>query len=462
MLHSIGARDHEFAEDAKKSVSDPLLVVILADSLNGDISQYSNDVLSLHNESMVYVLSADGTFGDPVSLWDSNHPIRARVIHCNPLLCDSLVLSVSAYEVYQHVAVVLWSRMESCDPKESLELKTKSLSMLREFRASNPPSEAALRTSRGEPVFSIYTAKSLRAIASSPCYRVEYSHFNPISRFASFSRDCSVKRTTIRAGGINNRTAVVLTLFKRNYLHSVLTHLCSQTLLPEMILFVQNMKNVTLRKEMIPVSCNARRVKFYHIWLSNWNSYSFMRHYVPIPTDIHNTVLIDDDMFLKSNTLETGVSTMHAHHCIATERGRRIDDNPEGHPNWPFVLSKDAANLTVVDYSFIPFFEDTEWRKSVYKTQPFSRVYGDILFVSLAIYQDIRVPSCVIPRFEFFERNEDNDSFSTSKKNRVLYNQYYNGIAAEWIARGYKPVAKRLITCHCLFHQIILIVIQYN
>ena len=153
---------------------------------------------------------------------------------------------------------------------------------------------------------------------------------------------------------------------------------------------------------------------------------------------------------------------MHAHHCIATERGRRIDDNPEGHPNWPFVLSKDAANLTVVDYSFIPFFEDTEWRKSVYKTQPFSRVYGDILFVSLAIYQDIRVPSCVIPRFEFFERNEDNDSFSTSKKNRVLYNQYYNGIAAEWIARGYKPVAKRLITCHCLFHQIILIVIQYN
>ena len=109
MLRSIGARNHEFAEDAKKSVSDPLLVVILADSLNSDISQYSNDVLSLHNESMVYVLSADGTFGDPVSLWDSNHPIRARVIHCNPLLCDSLVLSVSAYEVYQHVAVVLWS-----------------------------------------------------------------------------------------------------------------------------------------------------------------------------------------------------------------------------------------------------------------------------------------------------------------------------------------------------------------
>ena len=134
---------------------------------------------------------------------------------------------------------------------------------------------------------------------------------------------------------------------------------------------------------------------------------------------------------------------MQQHSCITTERGRRIDGNPEGHPNWPFFYSTEMNELTLVDYAFIPLFEQTAWRRSVYKIQPFSRVYGDILFVSLAIYQDIRVPSCVVPRYDFFERNEDGDKFSTSKKNRVLYNQYYNGIASEWQRRGYLPVQKR-------------------
>ena len=48
-----------------------------------------------------------------------------------------------------------------------------------------------------------------------------------------------------------------------------------------MIVFAQNMHNVSLSREIIPLQCLNHNIRFYHIWLSNWNSFSFMRHFVP-------------------------------------------------------------------------------------------------------------------------------------------------------------------------------------
>lgn len=420
-----------------------LTIIIMCKHLNEQVNEFVDRAAALNGKTVLYVLSSEGTFEKAAKLWDSNHQMNARVIHCDPLQCDHLFLSIAMYEVQPYVAIVRWEEMRSVSPSEFSSLQTEVLSELQRFSSQPIIPKQPLATSANQLVFSMYTSSFLRDIASNSDYRIEYETFNPIERISSFQLR-SVSTLSQTKERLNTHTAVILTLFARNYLHSVLSHLCNQTLTPSMIIFVQNMHNVSLSREIIPSQCLIRNIRFYHIWLSNWNSFSFMRHFIPIPSSIHNTVLIDDDMFLKRDALEVGIQTMHQHNCLATERGRRIDDNPEGHPNWPFFYSKESKELTLVDYAFIPLFELTAWRRSVYKVQPFSRVYGDILFISLAIYQDIRVPSCVVPHYEFFERNEDGDKFSTSKKNRVLYNQYYNAIAAEWKRRGYVPVEKRM------------------
>ena len=168
-----------------------------------------------------------------------------------------------------------------------------------------------------------------------------------------------------------------------------------------------------------------------------------MRHYVPIPSSIHTTILVDDDMFLVPTAFETGMNYLHSYHCIATERGRMIDMHSINHEKWTLIIGKEVKKLTYVDYAFIPLFLDTEWRKAVWKVEPFSRVYGDILFISIAIYQDRHILPCVIPDYEFFLRNEDKDIHSTSKKNHHLYNYYYHDIASQWIDSGYVPILQR-------------------
>ena len=416
--------------------------MIMCQNLNEQVSEFVDGVVAVNQKAVLYVLSSDGTFGPAANLWDYNHKTNARVIHCDPMQCDHLFLAIAMYEVQPYVAIVRLEEMSAMRPSEYSSLRTETLSQLKHFASQWVIPKQPLSTSTNKPVFAIYASSFLREVASNPDYRIEYGSFNPITRISSFHPHSTATSSQSKES-LNTRTAVILTLFARNYLHSVLSHLCNQTLVPEMIVFVQNMHNVSLSREIIPSQCLKHNIRFYHIWLSNWNSFSFMRHFVPIPSGIHNTALIDDDMFLKRNALEVGVRTMQQHNCIATERGRRIDGNPEGHPNWPFFYSTESAELTLVDYAFIPLFEQTAWRRSVYKVQPFSRVYGDILFVSLAVYQDIGVPSCVVPHYGFFERNEDGDKFSTSKKNRVLYNQYYNSIASEWQRRGYIPVQKR-------------------
>ena len=440
--YTIQRVDTQFGNDAQSTEESSLTVIIMCQNLNEQVSEFIDRVAAVNQKAVLYVLSSDGTFGAAASLWDFNHKTNARVIHCDPMQCDHLFLAIAMYEVQSYVAIVRLEEMSAMPPSEYSSLCTEIISQLKQFTSQRVIPKQPLSTSANQPVFTIYASSFLRGVASNPIYRIEYGSFNPITRISSFT-PITIPSSSQTNETLNIRTAVILTLFARNYLHSVLSHLCNQTLVPEMIVFVQNMHNVSLSREIIPSQCLNHNIRFYHIWLSNWNSFSFMRHFVPIPSSIHNTALVDDDMFLKRDALEMGVRTMQQHSCIATERGRRIDGNPEGHPNWPFFYSTEMKELTLVDYAFIPLFEQTAWRRSVYKIQPFSRVYGDILFVSLAIYQDIGVPSCVVPRYDFFERNEDGDKFSTSKKNRVLYNQYYNGIASEWQRRGYLPVQKR-------------------
>lgn len=292
--------------------------------------------------------------------------------------------------------------------------------------------------------FSVVASNDFRLLVSHPCFFTEYEKFNPIDKLQQFSFEKNSGNCTLRKDNkYNTQSAVILTVFKRNYLTQILPLICNQTMPPSIILIIQNGIYQTVRSSMISSICKQKAVDIHHIWLSNWNSYSYMRHYAPVPSSIHTTILVDDDMFLSPSAFEKGMEVMREEHCIATERGRLIIDNPDGHANWPMVIGKDIEEIQFVDYAFIPLFMDTEWRKSVYKNAPFSRMYGDILFVSLSIYQDHNIMPCVVPKFDFFLRNEDDDVHSTSRKDRGLYNYHYTRIANLWMDKGYIPFEKR-------------------
>lgn len=423
-----------------------MVLVIRTSSVDDHLNDFIDRVYSIRNNTVLYVLSEDHTFGEYSDLWEYDHNVTARIIHCNPVICDSAVYSLLEYEVQDFVGILLWDMIRTTDSGEDGVFVSQVLSDLSLHMDPSDPLVISRKVG-SDSYFFVIPSKVFRSLVTHACFSTEYERFNPINKLRYFSIDNNYSNCTVRKDNeYNSKSAVILTVYTRNYLKQILPLICNQTATPSLIFIVQNQAYQSIKASSIPSICREKHVKIYHFWLSNWNSYSYMRHYVPIPSSIHTTILVDDDMFLSHSALEKGIQTMRERQCIATERGKLINMDPDGHASWPMVIGKELKELQYVDYAFIPLFLDTEWRKSIYKIPPFSRVYGDILFMSLSIYQDRSIMPCVVPQFDFFLRNEDGDAHATSRKNRGLYNFHYTRIATMWIEKGYIPLEKRALT----------------
>ena len=416
-------------------LSEPILVILQCDEISTETIQIISSIQHLSPNLTLYITSSDNRFPSSFSTpLDTHQTVAARVVHCSPVVCDNVVFSLIAYEGCDRVLIV-----RLMDYSQALQSVLPSIAEL--LRNSNN-----LSSSKS---IGIYSTEMIRKIISNPCFEVKYEVFNVIERIASEmtylkegeirERKCAIR---IKSLPIVNDAAVVLTAFKRTYFHEVLTNICLQTIPPKLVIFIQNMAYINVTQSLIPDECRSLNVHFEHVWLSNWNSFSFMRHYIPVPSAIRNTILVDDDMMLKPDVFEKGLSTMHNYSCVATERGRLVRPNVN-HKDWKMLTSSTVSNLTVVDYAFIPQFVDTEWRKHYLHIAPFSRRYGDILFMSSGLYVSSGITPCIIPQFDFFEKDEGDDSMSTSKAHSDEYNALYTGIAESWISKGYIPVVKR-------------------
>lgn len=405
--------------------SNPPLVVLQCADLSDDLMSTLSEFQTFN--ITVYVVISNGTFLDSSALWESSHTTTARLVRCSPELCSHMVYSLIAYEGFDTVAIIQAGNLSSADLKKAL-------------------TAVILTKSYSSDSVGIFSCSTVRKLISDPCFTVEYTSFDVISRIRDFENFGS--SSCFHREELNKMAAVVLTAFKRNYFSHVLTSLCTQTLTPKLIIFIQNMAFVSINRDLIPFQCHDKPILFQHVWLSNWNSFSYMRHFIPIPSSIHSTVLVDDDMVLTPTTLEMGISTMQQNHCIATERGKLIVPSVN-HREWQMKTSSTVSNLTVVDYAFIPQFVDTTWRKAYWKVPLFSRRYGDILFMSSALNMELGIEACIIPQFSFFVKDEGDDSLSTSKSHSDEYNYLYSQIAEEWIQKGYKPVIQR--HCHVCF-----------
>ena len=303
----------------------PLLVVLQCTDLSDEtiltVSRLTDFNLT------VYIVISNGTFQNSSTLWESSHLTSARMVRCSPEICNHMVYSLIAYESFDYVAIIQLSKLSSADLGRVFD----------DLVHSNPLSSNYA---------DVLSCSEIRRLISDPCYVVEYSQFDVISRIRDFERAGSLK--CIPRRNTNNSTAVVLTAFKRDYFSHVLASLCTQTLLPKLIIFIQNMAFVSIDKDMIPEVCSQKDIMFQHVWLSNWNSFSYMRHFVPIPSYIHSTVLVDDDMVLTPTTLKTGIQTMQLNHCVATERGKLVVPSVN-HKYWQLKTSSTVSNLTVVD-----------------------------------------------------------------------------------------------------------------
>ena len=393
-----------------------LTLVVQASNLTRELDRFVRNVHSIRRHVKIYLLLSTGSFSATNELPEFYTAVDARITRCDPIICDNLVFSIFAYEVTDFMSVLRWNSI----PSESTALDAIRCREKRVF----------------SDWFGIFDMPFVRSAVSSPGFSVEYVPFNPIERLESFV--ASEEHVSP-----SHSIAVVMNIFKRNYFDRVLSSLCNQTTLPAMILLIQNEAHLSNVSSFIPYSCHSKNIPFYHVWNSNWNAYSFFRHYVPIPTEIGYTVITDDDLFLEPNALERGMNAVQEFHCVVTEHGGKITSDKEGFSKWEDVQSSNGSNLMFADYASLPQFALTEWRKLVYRNNPFYRRFGDILFVSLSMYYEGKLQPCILPRYSFCEVSRDNDGFSTLNSHRASYAEDYNKIAAKWIDMGYIPLMNR-------------------
>ena len=60
----------------------PILVILQCDQLSDSVSELTDYIRARANAS-IYVTTTSGSFQDPHTLWDVQHPIQARVVHCS-------------------------------------------------------------------------------------------------------------------------------------------------------------------------------------------------------------------------------------------------------------------------------------------------------------------------------------------------------------------------------------------
>lgn len=425
-----------------------ILVVVQTLHINEEIRHFANSIVASGTNASVIVISSDGSFGSLNDMQELNTNETYKVIHCDSKISTSLVFSVIAYSQNDRVAIMNWNAIVADNDEARSLYVARAQYTITHSRRTVLFQEKLLQSETGSYYLGIYLSSTIRSIISSPCFKIEYRSVNPLAELAKYQMIflslhdpfCSVR---LPNEPTNNRTAVIFTVFKRDYWENVLTSICSQSLPPVMMVFIQNEAHQSFQMNRIPAVCKTHNIEFHHVWLSNWNSFCYMRHYVLVPSDIHNTVLVDDDQVLTHTALESGLRYMRENQCVTSERGGVYRSRTEGHANWRIVTSSSIDSKTLVDYSFIPFYEDSEWRKSVYGVKPFSPVFGDILFASNAIFVDKKIPACVYPSFKFFDKDEGEDVHSTSKKNTALYDFHYDRIANFWMDKGYQPVFER-------------------
>ena len=428
-----------------------LTLVIRAFDLFPNLIHFVQQLNSIRSEISIYLILSNGSFSATSVFPELAFPLNARVTRCNSLLCDNIVYSVLAYEVSDYGGILLWN--------ESLPLER----VLSIVKSPSPSFESAW--------FSIYPLYDIRQIISDSRFQTVLSQFNPITKIQNFaagmnqkwngtnesesrnhaidSKNTATSISTAESASVssvtsplNHSIAVVMNVFKRNYFDHVFSSLCSQSLTPSYIILVQNEAHLINLRSLIPPLCHRTNIIFFHIWNTNWNPYSFFRHFVPIPPEIQYTVITDDDLFLQPNAFEMGIKFVESYHCVVTEHGGKISNNTEGFDTWEDVRSS-SDHIRFADYASLPQFSETSWRKKVMKTPPFYRRFGDILFASISLFQEANIPPCIPPNFTFCEASKDNDSFSTLKKNRGLYADDYNRIASTWMKMGYVPLYQR-------------------
>lgn len=419
-----------------------LTLIIRAFDLSSKLAKFVDILTSNRSELTIYLLLSTGSFSSTSDFPELTSSFNARVTRCDPLLCDNIVYSVFAYEVSDLGGILLWN--------ESLPLE-QVISVVK----SPFPSFVS-------DWFSVYSLHEVRQIISDSRFETIYNSFNPIKRIEQFKTIADNKlnksidweestkfNNTLESSNpsksilpVNNSIAVVMNVFKRNYFDHVFSALCTQSLPPSLVVLVQNEAHLLNIHSLIPPVCQHTNTLFFHIWNSNWNPYSFFRHFVPIPSEIRYTVITDDDLFLQPKALEMGVKVVETYHCVATEHGGKIINSTEGFDAWEDVRSSNSS-IRFADYASLPQFSKTSWRKKVMKTPPFYRRFGDILFASISLFQEANIPPCIPPNFTFCEESKDDDSFSTLKKNRGLYADDYNRIALTWMKRGYIPLYQR-------------------
>lgn len=452
-----------------------LTLIIRALDLSPALLHFAQELGSICPNISLYLLLSTGSFSTTSAFPELNSTLNARITRCDPLLCDNLVYSVLAYEVSDYGGILLWN--------ESLPLNQ----VLSVIRSPSPSFASAW--------FSVKPLHEIRQVITDSRFQTVFTSFNPIKTLQDFengtrsssnatnpstittnsnnSSSLSTSNTSMRSMRSidsfnssvshppNNTVAVVMNVFKRNYFDHVFSSLCSQSLTPSFIILVQNEAHLINLLSLIPPLCRYSNITFFHIWNTNWNPYSFFRHFVPIPTDIQYTVITDDDLFLQRNALEMGIKFVETYHCVATEHGGKITNNTEGFDTWEDIRSysysysnnnnsssssSSISNNSLIryaDYASLPQFSRTSWRKKVMKTPPFYRRFGDILFASISLFQEANIPPCIPPNFTFCEESKDDDSFSTLKKNRGLYAEDYNRIASTWMRMGYIPLYQR-------------------
>tara|TARA_A100001515_G_C4591880_1_gene216244 strand:- start:1762 stop:2520 length:759 start_codon:yes stop_codon:yes gene_type:complete len=246
---------------------------------------------------------------------------------------------------------------------------------------------------------------------------------------------------------LKDEITVILTVWKRNYLSSQLSHIVNQTKKPYQIWIYQNESHIDIN---IPDEIkNTHKISVIQSKDINFKFHG--RFALPLLCNTEYVAIFDDDTMPGPRWLENCLDTSKRNNCIVGANGRSMKRGFEAAQEQHMVAYGDGQPIQEeqeVDFVGHCWFFKSEWAKNIWADRPYTWDNGEDIHLaaSCQIYQNIK---CYVPKMPHDDLSlwGDTHTYLGADEHASWRKNTHQGIRSEivryWCSKGWKPIVCR-------------------
>jgi hypothetical protein len=217
---------------------------------------------------------------------------------------------------------------------------------------------------------------------------------------------------------------VVLSQFKRNYLSKQIGLLLNQSF---------PVSEILVKQDLHFQNCGSVLHNFYHVWMTNWDSYFYMRFLMPFLLKSDIIISFDDDIIPDRDGVFKFVNSIHQTNRVTGFTGRHITGifNTKYMKSIIFIDDIMEADLITNSYGYYLDHIKVFWSYRFY-----SYYNGEDIHLAFSNYVECGMHSWVFGNKGF--KNNGGDKYATSVKSN--HGPIRIGLFKYWLAAGYQPI----------------------